>query len=503
MSHPAVEAAAAEPIEAGVAIRRTRLGVGFLSVYGAGAIVDATSAIYLAAFLLFYLTAVCGLSGAAAGVALAIALVVDSAVDPLMGSLSDNLSSRLGRRHPFLIASAIPIALALGLLFSIPHGLKGLSLFLWATGFTLAIRIGLSAYNVPYIALGAEVTEEYQARSTVVAWRIAIGAVGTVTALVLGYGVFLSGPRGGLLNRSGHAPFAWWGALLLAVAGLLCGLGTLSARRRLHLGAAARGPALVKLVRELREVFKNRSFLILFAACLVFFVAQGAAGALAQHANFFFWRLTPRQMLIISLMGPPGLVVGITIVAALGRAGEKRSLVIAGLLLICACQFAPVALRLTGVISPNGFAPLATLGIASLLAGAGVTMAVVGFQSMMADAADEHELLFGARREGLYFAGLSFSAKASSGLGGLIGGISLDLIGIPRNIAGQSAALHISWSGVRDLGLIYGPIAAVITSASVLIVLGYRIDRRAHRRILEKLAARRSSEIGVLAAARS
>ncbi|MGH6993149.1 MAG: MFS transporter, partial [Caulobacteraceae bacterium] len=404
MSHPAVEAAAAQTVDASDADRRSRLRAGFLSIYGAGAIVDATSGVYLAAFLLFYLTAVCGLSGAAAGGALAIALVVDSVVDPLMGSLSDNLSSRLGRRHPFLIASAPPVAVALGLLFSIPLALKGFSLFLWATGFTLAVRIGLSAFNVPYIALGAEVTDDYKARSTVVAWRTAIGAVGTVTALVLGYGVFLSGPRGGLLNRAGYAPFAWWGALLLAAAGLLCGLGTLSARRRLHLSASARGPALVKLARELREVFKNRSFLILFAACLVFFVAQGAAGALAQHANFFFWRLAPRQMLVISLLALPGLLVGIAIIAALGRASEKRSLVIAGLLLICVCQFAPVLLRLSGVIAPDGMARLATLGLASLLAGAGATMAVVGFQSMMADAADEHELLFGARREGLYFA---------------------------------------------------------------------------------------------------
>ena len=59
---------------------------------------------------------------------------------------------------------------------------------------------------------------------------------------------------------------------------------------------------------------------------------------------------------------------------------------------------------------------------------------------MMADAADEHEFLFGTRREGLYYAGLNFSAKAASGLGALVAGLALDLIAFPTNLAAHGGA---------------------------------------------------------------
>ena len=52
------------------------------------------------------------LPGTLAGLALMIALLFDAVTDPLAGSLSDNWKSRLGRRHPFMYASAVPLALA-------------------------------------------------------------------------------------------------------------------------------------------------------------------------------------------------------------------------------------------------------------------------------------------------------------------------------------------------------------------------------------------------------
>ncbi|MGH6956572.1 MAG: MFS transporter, partial [Caulobacteraceae bacterium] len=109
----------------------------------------------------------------------------------------------------------------------------------------------------------------------------------------------------------------------------------------------------------------------------------------------------------------------------------------------------------------------------------------------MADAADEHELLFDARREGLYFAGISFSAKASSGLGVLVAGLAADAIGFPNNLAAEGAHLHIPWPTVRNLAIIYGPGAAVVTAVGVLLLFGYRLNRRSHAAVLETLAERR------------
>jgi GPH family glycoside/pentoside/hexuronide:cation symporter len=487
-SQPAVEPV--ESLEARLRSDRTsRLGRGFLSLYGLGAAVDSTAAVYLNTFLYFYLTAVCGLGGAMAGLALAITLVVDSVIDPLVGSVSDNSRSRFGRRHPFMLLAALPIGLSLGLLFSAPAGLHGWGLFAYATSLALCLRMGLSAFNVPYIALGAEMTDDYHARSTVVAFRVGLGVLGTLAGLVLGYGVFLSAPAGGQLHRAGYTPFAWCGGAIVATVALLSATGTLSVRRRLHSATPGEGAAVWRLSREMGEVFRNRSFLFLFAACLIFFVAQGAAGALTLHANTFFWRLSPFSILVISLSLLPGVLAGIVVAAALNRRLEKRTIALAGLMLIFVSQVSPVTLSLSGVVPRSATVPM--LIVAVLIAGVGVTMALVGFQSMMADATDEHELLFSARREGLYFAGLSFAAKASSGLGVLVAGLAADAIGFPNDLAAQGAHVHVPWTTARSLALIYGPGAATITLAAVVTLFGFRLSRQAHADILETLSQRR------------
>jgi GPH family glycoside/pentoside/hexuronide:cation symporter len=105
---------------------------------------------------------------------------------------------------------------------------------------------------------------------------------------------------------------------------------------------------------------------------------------------------------------------------------------------------------------------------------------------MMADAADEHEHLFGARREGLYFAGVNFSAKTSSGLGVLIAGVVLDLIGFPHGLAATTHAV-IAQHSVVSLGLIYGPGAGIVSFTAVAILTRYRLDRAKHADILEAL----------------
>ena len=117
------------PVDGGGAnhiARGQRLKLSTLSFYGAGMLVQDTLGLGLGTLLLFYLTVVCGLSGSAAGIALGLALVVDSFIDPLVGSISDNSRSRHGRRHPFMLAAAIPIAVGFGLLFSIPAALTGI-----------------------------------------------------------------------------------------------------------------------------------------------------------------------------------------------------------------------------------------------------------------------------------------------------------------------------------------------------------------------------------------
>jgi GPH family glycoside/pentoside/hexuronide:cation symporter len=309
-------------------------------------------------------------------------------------------------------------------------------------------------------------------------------------AIFLAYGVFLKG-AGGQTHREAYGPLAWsCGAVVLAGAAL-ASFGTLSARSRLHAAAPGQGAAFGRLLAEVAEVFRNPSFRILFTACLVVFISMGSAAALTLHANTYFWKLPTSAILSISLIAVVGIFVGVFIAGGLARVLEKRVASMIGIGLVGLSQLVPVLLQVAGLVTPGGVVLL--LSAAGVVFGVGVSFALIGFQSMMADAADEHEHLFGARREGLYFAGISLAAKASSGIGTLIAGVVLDLIGFPHGLDAQGLAkvVTISPTAIRNLGLAYGPGAAVVTGLGMIILLAYRRGKSDHEEVRESLDRRR------------
>jgi GPH family glycoside/pentoside/hexuronide:cation symporter len=109
-------------------------------------------------------------------------------------------------------------------------------------------------------------------------------------------------------------------------------------------------------------------------------------------------------------------------------------------------------------------------------------------------------LLFGARREGLYFSGTTFSAKAASGIGSFLAGVALDLIHFPVDIASKGGDnIHLSVATVTNLGLVYGVAPAAMTALCVAVNWFYRIDRHVHARIQAELVTRRASGIEFVA----
>lgn len=470
----------------------SHLTVATKAVYGTGQFVDSVSGTALGTFLFFYLTAVCGLSGSLTGASLFLALAVDAFVDPFVGSISDNTSSSWGRRHLFMVASFLPMFVGLGMLFTVPVGLTGWPLFAYVTGMALILRLGLSAFVVPYIALGAELTDDYLERSRVVAWRSFFSVPATLVPIILGYSVFLGG-KAGLFHREAYVPFGWTCAVILCVFAAIATFGTLPVLARMHRTIPSTDHPLTRFLREIAEVFRNRSFLILFSVVLLFFVAQGTAATLGLHGGKFFWKLSVPTIQFLSIVGTLGLVLGIPLVALLGPHVEKKTMVIWSLVYISVTQAGLPLLRMAGMLPPNGTMLTAILVTNGVIAAIAVTFLAIGFQSMMADAADEHELLFGARREGLYFSGITFSAKAASGVGSFIAGFALDAIDFPVDIANKGGDnIHLTGATVNGLGLVFGVAPAAITAICILLTIYYRIDRHAHAEIQTELVARRA-----------
>ncbi|HEY1447955.1 MAG TPA: MFS transporter [Caulobacteraceae bacterium] len=496
MAPDAMAGGAAMPSPSAAELRRTSLGLRLTALYGFGSIADSVTQAALGTFLFFYLTAVCGLSNSLAGLSLFVALAVDSLIDPLVGSISDNSWTRLGRRHPFMFAGAIPLAIGLGLLFSVPANFAGPALFAYVTAVSIFMRIGHSIYFLPYVGLGAELSDDYAERTNIVASRFLFGVIGTAAGLSLGLLVFMGGPQG-LMRRAAYAPFGWSCGAVALTAALVAAFGTLRTLPRLHRVAPPTGSFAVRFARDMVEIFSNRSFVALFVSLLFFFVGAGAAVTIGLHTSKFFWKLPNTVIQAVALSAPVGTLIGVPISVFISNRIEKRMVALGSFVVLIAYHASITEMRILGVLPPNGPALYAILIGLGFVLGAVVGCAGISFQSMMADAADEHEFHFGTRREGLYYAGLNFSAKAATGLGALFAGVALDLIHFPTDLANRlGASLRINQEVVNNLGLIYGPGVALIYVGAVVAFLFYRLDRSAYADIQRGLEARRRSPPG-------
>jgi GPH family glycoside/pentoside/hexuronide:cation symporter len=462
------------------------------AAYSTGDVAEAVTSVALGQFLLFYLTAVVGLSGSLAGTALALALVVDAFVDPLVGYVSDNTRSRWGRRHPYMIAAALPMALSLGLLFSIPKFESGLVLFAYVFSVLLLLRFSYSVFVLPYIALGAELARDYTDRSVLQVYRNLFNICGNLLTVVLGLGVFMSGSNG-LLTRSAYIPFGWTCAAVVLATTLLSVFGTMAVRDRMYAILPPERSAFSRLLGELRDVFRNHSFIVLLLTIVIFWVAQGTAINLGVYTYTYFLNVEAAIIQTILVSGTAGLFMGVPVFAFLLRRLEKKNICTGGIVVVCALLFLPPVLRIAGALPPNGPALTAILCIFSFTQSVMLTNVFISFNSMMVDATDEHDLLFGVRREGLYFAALSFSGKAALGVGSLFAGIALQyIIQFPSDLAEHPSQV-ISTYSITALGLIWGPGAAMISALSAFAMSRYRINKRELLRIQRELALRNES----------
>lgn len=464
------------------------LSVATKTIYGSGALVETVINTVLTAYQFLYLTAICGLSGSLAGIAMSLALAVDAFADPFVGSISDRTRSRLGRRHPYMLVAALPITISFGLLFSLPPSFKGMTLFVYSTAILFCMRLAISTFVIPYMAMGGELTDDFHERSVVVAYRHAFGILAGFLPIVIGLPLFLKGAN--IYSRGAYVPYVWTCAGIVLAGAAISTLGSLKDRHRLY-QPAEHATTGWNFFGEVAEVFRNSSFRILFFSLVIFFVAQGMAGVLALSAGLLFWKLATGTIFLLQISVPFGSIVGIPIILTLAQQFEKRTIVLWGMFGFCFCQMAPALMRIAGLLPTGGLMLTGFLVVVYFFVGIIVTALVIGFQSMMADAADEHDYLFSARREGVYFAGLSFSVKLTAAAGGLMAGFANDIIGIPPGFAQHGAAgVHIANATLLKLGLIAGPVPALITFACIAITWQYKIDRKRHAVIRAALAER-------------
>ena len=457
-------------------------------------------------FVLFYYNQVLELSGSLAGLALAIALIFDAVTEPLAGSLSNNWKSRLGRRHPFLYASALPLALAFAGLFGPPSSVQALGewgLFAWLTLFAILARGAMTLFHVPHLALGAEMTENRNERNRIVAYRQFFGTLGVAAVWLAGFGFFFSDARGGNMAVENYTPFAITLGLLMAATIWCSAWGTQKEVPFLSDPADSADPAdpapqpkrgtFAQTFLDRFAGFANRSFAWLFSGVFVVFVMAGVNSALDLYMLQYFWELQDGEKLGVGLASVAGLAIGVFLAIPLLSVVGKRAGVLLGTAVWALCQVVPVAMRMLDWLPANGTAELfVTLFAFKFVQGLILQLAFVAFGSMLADVADEHEYNTGVRREGAFFGAVAFSAKATAGIGMLLGGVGLDIIDWPRG-AHIGTAADVPVEALVDLGLFYGPVVAGLSMVSLWCYTRYSLSRERHAEIVAELNVRRQA----------
>lgn len=472
------------------------LKFGVKIAFGFGQIAEGIKTCVFGTFLLLYYNQILGLSGNLAGLAIFIALVFDAITDPIAGSVSDRWRSPRGRRHPFMYASALPLSVCFTALF-IPlvsidqHG--EMALFTWMLVATVATRASLTLYHVPHMALGAELSEDYDDRTVLVAMRHFFGAVGFILGYYFGFGVFFQPSEAypnGQLNAAAYPPFAITMAVMMFVSIIWTSWGTRS--RIPYMPKARLDEARVRVTDVFKETYqamRNVSFRWMMFGFILIIAAWGMAGVLGVYVYTFFWQLDNTQILTVLLFGPIGSMLSYPFskwfYAWLDR---KAAMMVAGVLWMI-IHAIPVGAYVVGIAPDFGsWGATVFLSIYNIGIGVAVGQLVVGIGSGMADIADENEAATGRRQEGVFFGASAFANKCSAGVGTMFAGIVLDTINWPTGPGIRSAA-DIPPDTIFQLALIAGPVISLMAIPGVLCLKGYQLNRAKLAEIQQGLRA--------------
>ena len=453
-------------------------------------------------FIVIYYNQVVGLSNSLIGIAIMLAMIGDAISDPMVGMISDRWRSRLGRRHPFLFAAPIPLAVSLYLIFSPPDLLTGgaagepnqMWLFGWLAFWTICGRLFVTLYTIPHHALGGELTKDPNERSKLFSMNATIGYVSGALFAFTVWGFFLSGESlladGSVipkhLDASAYPPMVLTACGIILVMIYLSSLGTLE--RVPYLSSAPKNQARMSLLgfyRELIGAFANPNYAFLMVGFFLLMISVGLSDTLSVFVATYFWELKPEQIKWFGLVLVPAVIIGATASPGLMRKFDRKPVLIGGLLGLMIFGQIPINLRLLDLMPVNGSENLLPiLLLSALLASTCAAAGAVAMMSILGDITDENELLNGLRQEGLIYSARAFFAKASNSAGHLVGGLVLDLyVVFPFDAVPGEVDSEVIWR----LGLFGGPIMCIAGFSALPFYARYRLTRARHLEILNEL----------------
>jgi Na+/melibiose symporter-like transporter len=465
--------------------RPPKLTVGDKLSYGFGSAALGVSGIGLSSGLLtFYLNQVVGIPAIWVGSALLATLVVDAVVDPMIGQWSDASSTRLGRRHPFMFASA-PLALTACLLFwHPPAGLATPALFAYMISMLLLLRLSVSLYEIPSSGLAPELTSDYHERTVLFGYRWFFIIAGGLIMNAILYLWFLRPQNGGLLHATGYAQWGVLAAIVISVAIAISCIGTL--RRIPYL---ARPPAQRldgrEMVRQVIATVTNRSLLAVMISGLISGVTTGLTSSLGNYFYIYLWGMRNTDITAITFAAGVASIFAVGFANSVSkRFGKKRSMITLFYMSVFIGAI-PLSLKLLGLAPPNGsLATTALLAVDLFFTSALGIMGFIIVSSMIADIVEDAAVKTGTRSEGLLFAANGLLPKLTAGIGVFLGSVLIALVGLSGKLgAGVAPRPEV----MRHLALAFLPFSLILSMGSLIAISFYKIDEAGHRRNVEAL----------------
>ena len=465
---------------------RRRLKTSVTMAYGFGSVAYGAKDAAFGTFLLIYYNQVLGLNSFKVGLVIMCALVFDAFIDPMVGILSDRTRSRWGRRHPWLYASALPIAIGWLLMWNPPAGGEAFRLG-WLFVTAVITRSAVSCFEVPSQALTPELTTDYDERTRITAYRYLFGWAGGLGIVLLAYGVFLTARPdypNGLFNPAGYHSLALVSAVLMVVAILVSAFGTHGEIHRLPQVDTQPQP-FGAVLGELWQTLHNRGFVVLILAGVCAYTNQGVSYALANYFYAYAWQLSPGALQLLPLTLFAGATGAFLIAPRASRTTSKPRAACLFVLSGAAVYASFCALFLFNLLPPPGWGRVAVLyPLFAIQTALNVSSFILG-ASMMADVVEEAQARTGRRNEGVFFAGSFFVQKCTSGLGIAVAGAILALAGLQDKIDPATASPGKVYNLVLWFILIYAALAAI----AALLFTRFPFGRAEHEARLAGLAA--------------
>jgi Na+/melibiose symporter-like transporter len=472
-----------------------RLNPSLKLAYACGTITFTAQDIAFNSLILFYYRQVHGLSGSLAGLALLIALVCDALSDPFMGSFSDRFRSRWGRRHPFMVIGAILLAISFFFLFNPPAGVGELPLFLWLTVVAVAVRTFVTIFFVPYLALGAELSDDYHERSSVGTYRTTFGfflggfLYWAIMTFIFGPGTEVNGE---IVDSRFQAHNYWEVALLFFVVVIFfSAISVFFTRKSIpHLPQQSEeigGFSPLSVVSDLLSALRCRNFRVMGIVMMTTFAIFGVFPAVTMYVGTFFWELTPGQMGYGGLIGLAAAPFMFAILGPLGKRFDKQHILQFGLVGAAFNAFWFIGLRLLGILPENGhWLIFAFYLVSAFISQCCIMILHIIATSILAVIVDEQEYDTGQRQEGVLFAGFMFSAKSFSGLGTLMGGWILDFVQLDV----KATPGEVPWEVLFKFGLAVGPLVGCLLVIPFMAARFFTLSRETHAEIKKALLKR-------------